>query len=331
MSTSIKIYDNRNNKLFDISNLVSDIDISSYIDEQPTKCTFKVVEVTGLTFYEGAQVSMIFDGYKFFKGYVFQRKFTQDDIIEVTAYDLLRYLKNKDTYVYSGKTSAQVFNMVCNDYLIKHKVIDSSTYACPARSEDNKTLYEVIQRALDQTLIHTQKRFIIRDNFGTLEHINVMSLDSKLFLGDKSGLLTYDYTTSIDKDTYNQIKLYRDNKTTGKRDVFIVNDTINKGAYKGRNLKEWGILQLQESVDENLNLSQIQNLAINKLKLYNNVKRTLSLECIGDYRIRAGSIFYCKIGGLEKISKKAVRLLVTECSHKISNGEHTMSLSVEVV
>ena len=37
----------------------------------------------------------------------------------------------------------------------------------------------------------------------------------------------YTYEKSIDKDVYNQVKLYRDNEKTGKRDVWIVKDSNN--------------------------------------------------------------------------------------------------------
>lgn len=331
MSTIIHIYDHRNKRLLDVSNLAFDISIETTLEEQPSKCTFKLLTAPDLRFYEGATVSMKFDGYKVFKGYVFTRKYTQNtDEVQVIAYDLLRYLKYEDTYVYSKKTSDQLFKQICKDYNLKYKVVDKSTFICPSRSEDNKTLYEIIQTALDQTLINTKKRFIIRDNFGTLEHINVMSLDTKLFIGDKSGVTKFDYEISIDKDVYNQVKLYRDNDTTKKRDVWIVNDTATKGKNKGRNLKEWGILQVTKEVDENYSSVQIKNLADKMLKYYNQKRRTIKITSIGDFRVRAGSIIYCKFSGYENLGK-IKRFLVNSCTHDINNGKHTMSLELEAV
>lgn len=331
MSTVIKIYDHRNNRTLDVSNLAFDISIETQLEEQPTKCTFKLLRAPDLKFYEGATVSMKFDGFKVFKGYVFVRKYTQNaDEMQVTAYDLLRYLKYEDTYVYSGKTSDQLFKQICKDYNLKYKIVDKSSFVCPARSEDNTTLYEIIQTALDQTLINTQKRFIIRDNFGTLEHINVMSLDTKLFIGDKSGVTKFDYEISIDKDVYNQVKLYRDNEDTGKRDVWIINDTATKGKNKGRNLKEWGILQVTKEVDENYTSAQIKDLAEKMFKYYNQKRRKIKITSLGDFNVRAGSIIYCKFSGYENLGKVR-RFLVNSCTHTIDNGKHTMQLELEAV
>ena len=145
-------------------------------------------------------------------------------------------------------------------------------------------------------------------------------------LGDKSGVTDFTYESSIDKDTYNQIKLYRDNESSGKREIFIVNDTVNGG----NNLKAWGILQLYEKVDENLNIAQIESRARSMLRLYNNTKRTLKLTSIGVPKVCAGSIFKCYIEDLGDISLNSY-MLVTQCSHKISNGVHTMELTTEVV
>ena len=43
-------------------------------------------------------------------GFVFEksRKGSTDDVIQITVYDQLYYLKNKDTCVYTNKTAADV-------------------------------------------------------------------------------------------------------------------------------------------------------------------------------------------------------------------------------
>lgn len=145
-------------------------------------------------------------------------------------------------------------------------------------------------------------------------------------LGDESGITDFTYETSIDKDTYNQIKLYRDNQTSGKREIFIVNDTINGG----NTLKAWGILQLYEKVDEKLNLAQIEQKARGMLSLYNNTKRSLKIDALGVPNVCAGSIFRCSIKDLGDLSINRY-LLVTSCTHKISNNVHTMELETEVI
>lgn len=327
MNIYATLYDNRNDKLYDISEVVSDLEITTNIEDDPGKATFNIIKCDGIEFWEGATVSIQVDAYKMFKGYVFSKKRDKNvDIISVTCYDQLRYLKNKDSYVFENMTSDEIFAKICNDFVLKYRVVDKSSHICTPRSNDATALYEMIKAALDDTLTHSKQWYIIRDNYGVLEHINVYSLQAGIMLGDESGVSDFTYETSIDKDTYNQIVLYRDNENTGKRDKFIVNDTINGGS----NIKAWGILQLYEKVDEKLNIAQIEQKAMNMLKLYNNTKRSLKLTSIGVPKVCAGSIFKCSIKDLGDLSLNSY-MLVTKCTHKISNGQHTMELTTEVV
>ena len=143
---------------------------------------------------------------------------------------------------------------------------------------------------------------------------------------DKSFVTGFDYETSIDDNVYTQIKLYRDNQTSGKREVFIVNDTVNGGD----KLKRWGILQLYEKIDESYNLAQIESRALKMLKYYCDTRRSLTLHCLGVKEFFAGCTFKCKIADLGDLSLNSY-LLVTQCTHKFKNNEHTMDLETEVV
>lgn len=327
MNIYATIYDNRYGRTWDISNAIYKLSISTYLSGNPGKCTFDLIKSGEVAFWEGATVSIELDGVKMFKGFLFKKDRKEDtDIISCTCYDQLRYLKNKDSYVFEGVTSDQIFEKICDDFVLNYKVVDKSSHICTPRTNDGTTLYEMLEHALDDTLINAGEWYFIRDNFGVLEHTSIKSCITGLILGDRSGVTSFSYGTSIDKDAYNQIKLYRDNETTGKREIFIVNDTINGG----QNLKEWGILQLYEKVDENLNKAQIEEKARGMLRFYNNLKRSLKLTSEGVPTIFAGCMFRCKIADLGDLSMDKY-LLITECTHKIENGVHTMELTTEVV
>lgn len=68
----------------------------------------------------------------------------------------------------------------------------------------------------------------------------------------------YDFTVSIDKNTYNQIKLFRENDDSKKRDVFMTKHT--------ENINKWGVLQMSESLDKGVDG---QKIAETYLGLYN--------------------------------------------------------------
>lgn len=327
MNLTTLLYDNRKGYTFDISDAVSDMTITTYLEDNPGKLEFTVLAKSPLEFWEGATVSVILDGYNMFKGFVFKKSRNEDvKTIKVTCYDQLRYLKNKDSRVFEGVTSNQIFEQLCKDFVLKYRTVDASSYVCAPRSEDATSLYDMIKNALSDTLANTKEWFFIRDNFGVLEHRNIKSCLRQEVLGDKSFVTGFDYETSIDDDVYNQIKLYRDNEDTGKRDVFIVNDTVNGG----EKIKRWGILQLYEKIDEKYNIAQIEERALQMLKYYCDTRRSLTLHCLGVKEFFAGCIFKCKIEDLGDLSMNSY-LLVTECTHKISNNEHTMDIKTEVV
>ena len=327
MNVVTHLYDNRRGVTFDVSKVVSDMTITTYLRDNPGKLEFTVLAQSPLEFWEGATVSVTIDGYQMFKGFVFKKARTEDvKKIKVTCYDQMRYLKNKDSRVFEDVTSDQIFSQLCKDFVLNYKVVDASSHICAPRSEDATSLYDMIQNALDDTLTNTGKWYFVRDNFGTLEHLNVTSCLRPEVLGDKSFVTGFDYETSIDDDVYNQIKLYRDNETTGKREVFIVNDTVNGG----EKIRRWGILQLYEKIDESYNIAQIESRALAMLKYYCDTRRSLTLHCLGVKEFFAGCIFKCQIADLGDLSLNSY-LMVTECTHKISNEKHTMDIKTEVV
>ena len=327
MDIKVHIYNNRNGVTFDVSKAVSDITITTYLDDNPGKLEFTVLAVDSLTFEEGATVSVVLDNYNMFKGFVFKRAFTEAvHKVKVTCYDQLRYLKNKDSRVFENVTSHQIFEQLCKDFVLNYRTVDKSSHICAPRSEDATSLYDMIKNALNDTFSNTGKWFFIRDNFGTLEHLNISSCVRPEMLGDKSFVTGFDYETSIDSDVYNQIKLYRDNESTGKREVFIVNDTVNGG----EKIRRWGILQLYEKIDEKYNIAQIESRALQLLKYYCNTRQSLKLKCLGVKEFFAGCIFKCQIADLGDTSLNSY-LLVTQCTHKISNEKHTMDIVTEVV
>ena len=70
-----------------------------------------------------------------FKGFVF-KKSRDEDVrnIKVTAYDQLRYLKNKDSKVFENVTSSQILAQLCDEFVLKYEITDPSNYICPPRS-----------------------------------------------------------------------------------------------------------------------------------------------------------------------------------------------------
>ena len=108
---------NGSNVFFPI--VTDDIQLELERKGSPGKLTFSVLKDSTINFQEGNPVRLTVDGKKMFYGFVFAKSRSKDDIIKVTAYDQLRYLKNKETYVYSNKTASEVLKMIAADFRLQ--------------------------------------------------------------------------------------------------------------------------------------------------------------------------------------------------------------------
>ena len=281
----------------------------------PGKLTFKVHLDDTLDITEGNAVRFKWNDNNIFYGFIFSKKMDKDRIITVTAYDQLRYLKNKETYVYENKTAGEVIKMVASDFGMQTGFIEDTGYKIPSRVEDGQTLFDIIQNALDVTLQNQSYMYVMYDDFGkiTLKGLDNMRLN--LLIDEQTGE-NYDYTSSIDENTYNQIKLYYDNEDTGQRDVYIARDSSNMNA--------WGVLQYYDSIEKG---EDGKAKADALLKLYNAKTRKLSIKnALGDVRVRAGSIVVV-IMDLGDVKLKNL-MLVETCKHSFSDNEHMMDLKL---
>ena len=281
----------------------------------PGKLTFKVLKDDILNFQEGNPVRFKKDDDNVFYGFVFRTKRDKENTISVTAYDQLRYLKNKDTYVYTNKRADEVVRMIANDFLLNVGHLENTGYTIARRVEDNKALFDIIQNALDETLQNTKEMYVLYDDFGKIALSGIERLKLGLVIDEETGG-NYDYESSIDSDTYNQIKLAYDNEETGKREIYIAKDSAH--------INDWGLLQYFEKIDENTNG---QYKADSLLSLYNEKKRKLTIKnVLGDVRVRGGSsvIVNMNLGDV----KLQNFMLVEKVKHTFSNNQHLMDLTL---
>lgn len=294
------------------------------MNDQPGKLEFSFVETGTDFFYEGSNVVLSIDGKKIFDGYLFERSRTEGDTMKCTVYDRIRYLNNKDTFVFENHTPNDIFATVCKEHQLPYRIVSGSTYKVAPVVCDNKTLYSMIISALEEAFVATRQYVIARDNAGTLELVNVANLTTDVFVGDASLLTGFDFKSSIDSETYNYIKLVQENKDTQKRELYITMDSSN--------MRKWGRLQYFEKVDKEANPSQIQAKANDLLKLYNRKTRSLKLKALGSLKVREGS----GIGiGIEKLKNEGMPYMqyafVSSVTHTITGEDYTMDLTVEVV
>lgn len=284
----------------------------------PGELQFKVVKddvVSNIGFQEGDAVRLKVNGANVFYGFIFKKKRSKDQIITVTAYDQLRYLKNKDTYVYENKTASEVIQMIAKNFNLQTGSIEDTGFKIASRVEENVSLFDMIQNALDLTLENQKYMYVMYDDFGkiTLKGLDNMRLN--LLIDEETGE-NFDYTSSIDDKTYNKIKLTYDNEDTATREVYI--------AQHGENINQWGVLQYFDTLQEGENG---QEKADALLSLYNKKTRNLSIKnAFGDTRVRAGSMVVVMLY-LGDVTVNNL-MLVEKCKHEFKEGQHFMTLTL---
>ena len=295
------------------------VKLKQYRKGNPETLTFNVVKDDAMAksggFQEGNVVRLTVDGKKVFYGFIFKKTRTKTGIISCTAYSQQRYLKNKDSMIYKNLTAGQLVKKICGDYTLKAGSIADTGYSM-SRVEDECTLFDTIQNALDETLMNTGNLYVLYDDFGSLalKKPTDMKVDIVIDGGDCEDFY---YTSSIDSETYNQVKLTYDDDKTGKRKIYIAKD--------GKRRNEWGVLQYSEKIDDSVKSPQTR--ANGLLKLYDKKTRNLKVKGVfGDVRIRGGSLPVVSLN-LGDISVGS-RMRVEEVEHNFEAYKYTMDVTL---
>ena len=281
----------------------------------PSDLQFKVVKDDVISFNEGDAVRLKVNGKNVFYGFIFKKKRDKEQIISVTAYDQLRYLKNKDTYVYENKTANEFIKMIANDFHLQTGTLENTGFKIESRVEENETLFDMIQNALDLTLENKKKMYVLFDDFGKLTLKSIDNMQLNVLIDEETGE-NFDYTSSIDENTYNKIKLVYDNDDTGKREVYV--------SQNSKNINKWGVLQYFDTLQKGENGKEKADAL---LEMYNKKTRTLSIKnALGDVRVRAGSMIVVMLDlGDMKLENL---MLVEKCKHTFNEGHHVMDLTL---
>ena len=283
----------------------------------PSKLTFTVLKDEVLNFQEGNPVTLRFNGTPVFAGYVFQKTRSNYHEIQVTAYDQIRYLKNKSTFSYTNKTYSEVLKMLAADFKLTVGTVADTKYKIASRIEEG-TLLDALENASDLTLVNTGTLYILYDDFGklTLKPLKDMVLN---ILVDEDTATGFKYTSSIDSDTYNKIMLAVDNDQTGQRETHVLNHAGNQA--------KWGQLQYYEKLDAGTTQASLTARAKVLLDYYNKKTRNLKITGVtGDVRVRGGSLLVVKMG-LGDIDVQNY-MMVEKVVHTFDAGLHSMDLTL---
>lgn len=281
----------------------------------PSKLVFTAIWDPAFLFFEG-NVAVARNGEKIlFFGYIFKRSPEANGFVSVTAYDQIRYLKYKDTYVLQGQRADQFIRKIAADRQLKVGTLRNTAYVIDQQIFDNKTLIDMVQTTIDLTYQATRTMLTLYDDGGSL----CLQSPDDLFVNhliDHETAQDLSFEVGIDGETYNRIKLYRDNEESGTRDVWVAEDKSTQ--------QQWGILQYYESVD---GTASGQAKADALLKAYNAPQKSLKVSnVIGHPDVRGGSLLPVQLTTMEfKINGLMV---VDKVTHNFYQDQHTMDLEL---
>ena len=303
--------------MIEISGLVESCEWVTNRTGQPGKFTFTYLKDKDVTFTEGDVLRFSVDGQVQFYGWVFTRSETRWGEVSVTCYDRLRYLKANASYTFYSQSAGDILRQIAGDLQLDVGTVEDTGYKLPSLVEQDQTCLDILQTAIEQTLLNTGRVFVLYDDGQGLALQEAANMMSDVVIGDRSLLTDYTYTTDIDKQTYNSIKLVRPNEETGRADVYIQEDSGTIG--------QWGLLQLYQKVDGDANEAQIKAQAAATLEYYNRVLKTLKISSLGVPGLHAGQMILVKADGMGDTGVSQY-VMLERVSHRWENGVHTMDL-----
>ena len=315
MRTELLIQNKRSGKIWECSNNTQEITWTTERTGSPGKLEFTIVKAGDLDFLEGDTVRFSVDGQLQFYGWVFTKSKDRWGVIDVMCYDRLRYLKANASYAFYAQTAGDMIRQIAGDLQVDVGEIADTGYPIPSFIKEDESCLDMIGEAVQQTLLNTGEIYVFYDDGNGLALRRPEDMISNVLIGERSYLTDYTYKTDIDSQTYNSVKLARPNEETGRTDVFIAQDSGN--------IAQWGLLQLYQSVDGDVNDAQVKAQAEASLQYYNRRLRTLSVESLGVPGLRAGQMVLMKIPGLGDINLDQY-VLLESVKHTWENDIHTM-------
>ena len=240
----------------------------------------------------------------------------------IMAHDSLSLLKSVESmYRPVGMSASEFFMSIVTRFAergFKGVVKEPSQVGLDDYYFTTSSLYSMIKDTIRDTHVAEQGtvQYMIRDNLGTLEFRELMALRKPIILGDESFTDSYAYGVTINKQTYNVIKVIRDNEEIGMRDVWQ--------RYDSNNIARWGWKQLVVEADDHMSDAEIRDKIDLHLEAMNHPRRTLKLTAIGINGLQAGD-------GIQIRADRANidhAIWIESCTHVYTMQSHKMDLEL---
>lgn len=337
----VLIQSNHRARLEDISDAVVSLDLNSSLTYSPDKCVIRYLR-SDTTWGLGSIITILIDGIKFFKGYIFEHNYSDKSTEEIICYDQLRYWKGTDVFQYKGLRLHEIFADLCKRLNMKYRTVNTTRYVLPENIWDNATYLKVWQDCNERNSVDTGgSTHFIRDNFGTIElheanwlfnntEEHIVFTDHPKY-GQNRNVISYNYTRSIDKKTYNYVKVVNENTKDKRKSTYV--------AKNDDKIMAWGRLQHLERTSEELTDAQVRKRANDLLNVYGTWTNSLDIQAIGNLNtvtLRAGDGIIVEIQDLWRFNYQAGKtiygkpFLIKSINHSILHGKYIIDIEVDL-
>ncbi|MFM9413346.1 phage tail tip lysozyme [Peptococcus simiae] len=284
---------------------------------EPGKLEFTTAKNGDLSYQNGNMAILFCDEDPVFVGWIFTKSRGDLKTIDCVAYDQIRYLKYKDTIQYDSKSYGDLVKMVAGDHNLQVGEV-AETGVKMSRTEEDVELYDIFDKAYQNTLIEGGEAFVLYDNVGklTLKNIKDMVYRGKVF--DAKAMQAWEYTNTIDEGTYNRVKITVKDDAAGQAETLV--------AENPEHIKDWGVLQFHAVSNEPKELIKMK--ADDVLKKVDRPVRKLALKgVLGDIAIRGGSVIYVNLplGDMQA----SAAFWVESVTHTIRGNSHLMDMEIQ--
>lgn len=253
-------------RTLDVTTLSHNIEFTTSLESQAGRLTFNLEQDPNerLELTIGAYVEFFSDTQSIFFGKIFAIETDATDIYKVTAYDMLRYLKNEDSIIIDGSdrefTLAKLFRKLMGAYNLSCYVSNWWRQVNMTTLEEhnftNETLFDILDYCmrteetrqgvpdpLASNLTSSTnpeklyRRFYLKCNHDVIELREIFYdffykedgtvKDTFLMIGDESLLTDYEYKVDIDTDTYNRFLFVINKEADGSSESDSTNTQVD--------------------------------------------------------------------------------------------------------
>lgn len=279
--------------------------------------TASVLKNGELSFNEGAAVRLLVDGEAIFCGRVFTKRRTRPEVIEIVAYDELRYLQNRDCCVFTGVTPAEMLKQIAALLELPLGDLARIDWRLGAKVYDNRRYIDMLTDALAAVLTAKSKHYILLAEHGKLCLRDCRDMQVNICL-DLAAMQGYEYRTTIDAGYANRVKLIYEDKRRALRRQFVAEDREAIGSY--------GVLQyVHKSAAADAETPAQAKAQL--LQLDHRQDELFITGALGDVRVRGGSLVGVRLDLGDQIVD--CWALVKNARHYFKSGTCLMDLELD--